>query len=575
MTWTREAPRPAARGGAARGGAASGVDWLWVLAWGVASSVWCITAARQLSATFDEPLYITRGLEGWRSGSHSGLIKLGTMPLPVDVCTLPLYLWERWHGTLLDPMSAMSSILPWARAGTLLFWWVLLVYGWRIGWQLGGRWSGRLAVALLAGEPSLLAHAALATTDIAVSACLLALLYHFRTGRDAGWVPRVGLPAWWFAACVLAKASGLLYAPICLVVVEVERVVRAGVPSSRAERSKASTRDVAAVIGCGLVMVFVYCGTDWRAQPSFVAWAHGLPDTTINRGMVWLAEHLRIFGNAGEGIVRQVRHAIRGHSYGAYLLGGVRPGFWYYFPVALSIKLTLPLLFLPLVVLAVQPRALLNWATLAAAALLLFSLTSRVQIGVRFVLPLVALAAVGIAAAVVRTCNACASKWSWQLLATGTAGAVVWTAAAAAAVWPEGLCYANELWGGTARGYLYLSDSNYDWGQGLTELRRWQEAHGAVALDVWYFGTDPAVHRPPLREMPLHVLQIATSDDVAATVRGHWVAASTTLLYGAVMNPAHGAAAAFLRGRQPVARTSTFFIYDFTQEPDSAAERKS
>ena len=38
----------------------------------VASSIWCVTAAARLGPTFDEPLYITRGLERWRTGSHAG-----------------------------------------------------------------------------------------------------------------------------------------------------------------------------------------------------------------------------------------------------------------------------------------------------------------------------------------------------------------------------------------------------------------------------------------------------------------------------------------------------------------------
>ena len=35
--------------------------------------------------------------------------------------------------------------------------------------------------------------------------------YHFRAGRDGPWLRRVGWPALWFAAAVLAKASGLVF----------------------------------------------------------------------------------------------------------------------------------------------------------------------------------------------------------------------------------------------------------------------------------------------------------------------------------------------------------------------------
>src|SRR3954451_5356552 len=149
-------------------------DWLWFLAFAAASSVWCVPAPAALGPTFDEPIYVERGLQGWRSGSHSGLIRLGTMPLPPDLDTLPLYLWERWHGVTFDPVRDLPELLPWARAGTLVFWWLLLFYARLAARSLAGPWGGRLAVALLACEPSLLAHASLATTDIAIAACVLA-----------------------------------------------------------------------------------------------------------------------------------------------------------------------------------------------------------------------------------------------------------------------------------------------------------------------------------------------------------------------------------------------------------------
>src|SRR6516225_2774126 len=94
-------------------------DWCWLLAWGVASSVWCITAAQQLGATFDEPFYVKEGLEFWRTGSHSELLRLGTMPLPVDVETLPIAVWEWRRGAPFDAGAELETLLPLARAGAL------------------------------------------------------------------------------------------------------------------------------------------------------------------------------------------------------------------------------------------------------------------------------------------------------------------------------------------------------------------------------------------------------------------------------------------------------------------------
>ena len=568
---------------------ARGRDWtldvLWLLIVGGVSSAWCLTAASQLGATFDEPFYLAQGLEFWRTGSHARLISKGTMPLAVDLTTLPLYLWERWAGVRFDLAGDFERVLLVARAGTLVFWWVLLGYGWLAGRVLGGPWGGRLAVALLAVEPSLLGHASLATTDLAVTACMVALVYHFAVGREAGWLRRLAIPTVWYAAAVLAKASGLVFGPLCLLVVEIERLARAGAfrsgiaAQSPRERLRHGwrqlepfRRDIVRIVGLGLVLVFVYCGSDWSVEPSFVAWAQSLPDGPTGQTMRWLAEHLRIFTNAGQGLVKQIQHNIRGHA--VFLLGEVWPrAIWYYFPVALSIKMTLAALLLPLAVAAIRPRALRNWAVVAALVLLLFSLTSRVQIGVRMLLPMVGLGLVGVAAAVATACRELGPGWRRRLLASGAAAGVVWAASASALVWPHGLCYANELWGGTEKGYLLLSDSNYDWGQGLPELARWQRSRGGPPVAVWYFGTDPALKKLPLRELPLHTLPpIAGPEDLAARVQGRYLAVSTTLLYGAYQSAERRRQLAFLRARAPVARTTTFLIYDFPRETGGGTE---
>lgn len=571
------------------------LDAAWLLVFGIASSAWCLSAGQQLGATFDEPIYVARGLEFWRTGSHAGLMHLGTMPLPVDVQTLPLYLWERSRGELFDPAADLARILPAARAATLVFWWLLLFYAMRAGRGIAGPWAGRLAVAFLACEPNLLAHASLATTDLAVSACLLGLVYHFRSGREAGWPRRVGVPTLWFAIAVLAKASGLVFGILCLLVVEWERLgrgfsiifrlkkirlavsrdaqairwfARHAKPQSEVGSNRCPVifsecaKDLLSIITFGLVLVFLYCGCDGRPEPSFVAWAHRQTDGPVRQIAVWLAEHLCIFSNAGEGLVRQVKHNLHGH--GVYLLGRSDDrSLWYYFPVVLTIKLSLSLLLGVGAMLIFRPRTLVNWAFLAAAALLIFSLTCRVQLGVRLMLPLVVLLTVGLAAAIGTSVQATAG-WRRILLLTTTAAGLIWTGSSAVRIWPHGLCYVNELWGGTTEGYIHVSETNYDWGQGLPELEHWRQANGLPALDIWYFGTDPALSRLPLRNVPFHVLPIEQPRDVLAHIRGRYLAVSTTLLYGmAADTPANRNAVEFLRNCRPAARTMTFLIYDF------------
>jgi hypothetical protein len=547
------------------------INCLWFLGFSVASSVWCVTAGWQLGATFDEPFYISNGLHHWRTGSYRPLLKAGTMPLPIDVETLPIYAWERYRGVPFDANQDFELILPWARAGMLVFWWLLLAYAWRIGQLLAGSWGARLAVALLACEPSLLAHAGLATTDIAVAACLLAFVYHFRTGRRGTWLWRIGIPAFWLAATILAKASGMLFGPICLVVLEIERHFREEKPHGSVWREfriawRACRGDCLQILLGGMILVFLYCGSDWQQERSFTDWARQLPDNAWGRGMVWMADHLKIFSNAGEGLVQQVKHNIRGH--GAFLLGHTAPrAIWYYFPVLLSIKLTASILVVVLLLALIRASSLSNWACLAACALLVFSLTYRVQIGIRLVLPLVALGIIGVAAALVQTARE-GARWQRMLAVLLGGSAICWAVAADIAVWPDGISYVNELWGGTRKGYSVVSESNYDWGQGLKELARWQQQHQIRSLDLWYFGSDPAITRMPWHPLPLHNLSLRTADDVLAQVQGNYLAVSTTILYGSYLDAGPGqVAVAYLRRQRPVARTITFLIYDFTGRP--------
>lgn len=104
-------------------------------------------------------------------------------------------------------------------------------------------------------------------------------------------------------------------------------------------------------------MTFLWCGSDWRTDPNFVAAAKGLPPGTLHDVSLWIAEHLPIFPNAGEGLWYQIQHNFRGH--GSYVLGHWHArAVWYYFPLALTMKLTLPVLLLLGATLIVKPHLL-------------------------------------------------------------------------------------------------------------------------------------------------------------------------------------------------------------------------
>lgn len=556
------------------------VDILWFLAFGIASSTWCLTAATQVGATFDEPLYLNAGLTSWRTGSNKLLMSAGTMPLPVDVQTLPIFLWERARGEGFQPYQQLHTILPVARAANLVFWALLLFYTMRLGRTWGGAWGGRLAVGFLACDPNFLGHAALATTDIAVTAGMLALIFHFHHGQGQPFFRRVIVPGVCFGLATLAKASGMVFGTQAMLVIGLYHLASTGALATPAGTSLRGRlvhfwhvtfplrRDLVWIAATGFTLVFAYTGSDWGTEWTFIAWAEGLSDGPLKAVMVPLSHNLTIFPNAGEALLQQIKHNLRGH--GTYLLGEWHQrAYWAYFPIALTMKVPLPILTLLLAVVVTRPRELntpLGWVTLA---LLAFSLNCRVQIGIRFMFTLMA---VGYTAATVAVAR------GWQAQREGTAGwrvvprwlvAGLLTATAATAVWawPHGLRYFNQLWGGSDVGYTRLHDSNYDWGQGLPELRAWYESHGnGKPLAVWYYGTDTAALYPPFRWVMLGLTPLTSEADLRKAVDGDYLAVSVGMLHGNVdITPSTRFAVDWLRARQPVARTHTFVIYDLRQ----------
>jgi hypothetical protein len=549
-------------------------DWLWFIVLGVLSSVWCLTALSRIGATWDEPGYIRKGLAFWHTRSHVTYLNVGTLPLVMDFDTLPIYLRERIQG---HPTSYLNGddpqALQYARVASLFWWWLLLFYAMLTGNLLAGKLGGRAAIALLAFEPVLLANVLL-MADIALCACLLAFLYHYRVGRERPWGRRVGIPALWFAIAVLAKLSALFLAPACVGVIELGLIWRSASASGRLSvkdllreiLSKVGPIlwDFAQIAGLGFILVILYCGSGWRVASHLVDAAERLKSHAGLRILyplaAWIA-HIPIFPNAISAIAKQLR--MNSGDRGTYFLGHAYPGsLWYYFPLALTMKLTLPLLALPIVLAIFRPRTLLNWACGGALILLLMSVFNRTQIGVRLELPVVALGAVGLAAAVADAAKSSSTNWQRRCWTAVPIVVLLSAGYSSLSTWPDALVYFNKAWGRSEQGYLLISDSNYDMGQGLPDLAQWQREHNAANVDVLFFGRDPAILRMPVHQIPLEPTPVS----LPPMEPERYLAVSINFVYGVSddvrNNPEVESLMSLLRTRNPDGQAGTFFIYD-------------
>ncbi|MFA5908653.1 MAG: hypothetical protein WC815_07745 [Vicinamibacterales bacterium] len=517
-------------------------DRLLLIVTAAATAAWCLASARVLGATFDEPFYLEAGLDAWRRGHFKELLAAGTMPLPAHLQTLPLYAIEAVTGRPWVVASDIGAMLPVARSVTLVFWCVLLIYGMRLAHAVGGPWVGRLALMLIALDPSFLAHASLATSDVALAGSLMAFAYAWRAGRDGRWTRRVGLPAAAFAVALASKASALSFGPMVFAAIAIDDWRRG---------RRLSVRDAAQVFLIGTAVAVVYCGSG--GEPSFQGILSRMPaDHVLRPALAWFGG-LPLSPNAFYALWFQADHNNIGQP--TYLIGHESArSLWFYVPVLPLIKLPLPTLLLILLALVVPKPRLKAILTLSTIILMLMLLI-RVQTGIRFLLPLLSFLMIAVALRIVPAIDGL-SPARRRRAGAGVAVLLAWLAVGDARAWPDALRYTNEIWGGPSAGYKVVSDSNYDWGQGLPELAVWRQEHGE-AMIVWYFGTDP---RFP--ELQRYDPRRDTLD--ASGERARYLAVSTSLLYGGYLTASGPGRELMLRlrERQPAARTRTFLIFD-------------
>lgn len=173
-------------------------------------------------------------------------------------------------------------------------------------------------------------------------------------------------------------------------------------------------------------------------------------------------------------------HSSRGHV--GFLLGEFSDhGWWYYFPVVLFFKTPLPFLALALagIVLMIRtrkPEAI--GVALAPLAMLLPTMRTGINIGVRHVLPLYPLLAIAAAFAVVTL---------WQRWRIGVMLLLAWFFIGTALAHPDYISYFNEA----ALGHpeRIAADSNLDWGQDLQRLADVVRHEHIDHLYLSYFGT--------------------------------------------------------------------------------------
>lgn len=485
------------------------LDGLIVAAALFAIAIWHSFEVRaRWSVTLDETFYFANAVEITRSGRlPDTLSQSGVAPLPVLISYLipaiaagDIPRPATWFGSVHDRhnVNFARSIHSLVVAVPLL----LVVMVWLAARK--GLWCGAAGSMVLALSPTLAAHGSLATTDCMLTlGVLLELAALANYWRQPGFV-RLTLVALAFAFAFSSKYSAAFLLPIAM-----------GVVAIRPGGSKAGL--TAGLRGQLLLLTAIF----------FFTWGfHGFQISRHAAGGIW-PEFL-------DGVLDQMRHQREGHD--SFLLGKISTtGWWYFFPLAFACKSTPVELVLALLSVILAARELMRFRfermrsstsaslglwIVAAGIYWLAAISSSVQIGHRFLLPIYPLMTL-IAFDVLWTLTA-GRRW------IATALSVTLIAGQAASLWairPHYLSYFNRFAGGPENGYKLFVDSSIDWGQDLPALQKELVARKYRSVLLKYFGTSPP---------GAYGIDSVWFDgrDLEATANCDWVAISVTELQG-------------------------------------------
>ena len=450
-----------------------------------------VATYKDLSETVDEVAHIGGGMEWLALGTYTfepqhpplARVAAATGPYLLGIRNQGQQnLWQEGRRVLFADGQYRRNLIA-ARLGILLFFPLAAFFVWRIGVDGFGPSMALASVACFTLLPTVLAHYGVATTDGPFVALFAAAVYAMQRWLRGPTVLRgVGLGVAG-ALSLVTKYSAIPYLGLLAMLAGAARAWSAW--RHRAGRASLGANvDVDRASGDtwswpGAIVSLAVGGV----AGVFVAWAMLRFSVGTLRGIPFPAPE----------ILRGIRGVAEHNQYGhpAYFLGKVRSlGVWYFFPVMLVLKTPLSALLLGLAGFAVLVRRAIrssDWLPLmpllTAVAILAFSVTARINIGIRHILPVyIALAlAAGFA-----------WDWAWRRWSGRATRAMLATGIAALSlgsftVHPDYLAYFNVLAGKDPT--RIVADSDLDWGQDLFRLSKVLREERVDTLTFAYIGT--------------------------------------------------------------------------------------
>lgn len=477
------------------------------------------------SLTFDEEDHMYAGYRMWKNGDfglnpeHPPLAKLlATLPIQGEKLWVPplkgtyfkaeAYLGGRDWLERNDGGSQRLVFRMRLAAALLAVGLSLVVFFSTREWF--GTTAALVALTLVVFDPNILAHSGLVTTDIGATLFFLAAVWSFYRYVKQRTLPRLVIAGITLGLLLATKHSGVMLGPMLLVLVVWEIIVAP--TGTRARFAVHLGGAFAAIILISVGVLWAFYGFRYAARPAGLQLIPSLEEyhqglNHFDAGVIWWMAHLRVLPESYLFGMVDIRAFVK--TFSTFVLGKWYPhGVWWYFPIAIAIKTTLGMLALvSLAGFAIvtgklgkgpgHARALV-YVLFVWVAYLVTAGANGLNIGVRHILPLYALAAV-IGGAAVGALVPLSRTWQW-VCAVLIAAHIV----SALSVFPNSLAYANEAWGGARNTHNILNDSNVDWGRQLYQVKEWEDRHPGE--DCWFaYTVRPFIH-PETYGVHCHVL---------------------------------------------------------------------
>lgn len=443
------------------------------------------------------------------------------------------------------PMILLLIFLGW-----FLFYWTRKLYGNKVA---------LLALFFFSFSPTFLAHGRLVTTDIGATLGVVIATYFWLNFLKEPSKKNIILASLILGISLLLKFSLILLIPFLGIITLIYAWLN--------KISILKYLGLSILIGL-IALIFViwpiyqfhtlnYPAQQQLKDTRFLLHSTSIPKSLIEP-LIWMSDKplLRSIAHYFTGLSLAINRSTTGHT--TYFLGEISAAGWKnYFPTVYAIKEPLAFHILTLIALLylawlikkpfwINPfLRLKDWIRnhFTEFAMLCFivlywitSLTSHLNIGVRHLLPVFPFTFLLVSAAIIHLLNGLklgVKRYIYIVLGI----LLLWQAISVISIYPHFLAYFNEMVGGPDKGYIYVVNSNLDWGQDLKRLKKWVDENLPAGRQVYvdYFGGGDVKYYLKEKFAPWWGTR-----NPAELTKGSYLAVSASFLQGGRAKPAPG-----------------------------------